>query len=157
MSETTPYDVTLNLNQLASGLDNKDPLSELFKRWNEYMKTEVLTVQADSFWAFPHPFNMMKEVDPKLILELGDADLIIFKGDLNYGKLVGDLNWETIASFKSELQGFLPTSILSLRTAKTDVMVGLGRSVIFNDSLVSLLYNTLPVLSGKPDSQHISG
>jgi len=38
---------------------------------------------------------------------------------------VGDLNWETTVTFKTALQGFLPTAVLSLRTAKADVMVGL--------------------------------
>jgi len=125
VSDTTPCDFTWTLNQLANGVDNKDPLLELSVRWKEYINTGIWTVQADSFWTLPHPFYLMNEVDPKLYLELGDADLIIFKGDLNYRKLVGDLNWETTVSFETALQGFLPSSILSLRTAKADVMVGL--------------------------------
>jgi len=125
VSDTTPYDVTWTLNQLANGIDNNDPLLELSQRWKDYIKAGIWSVQADSFWTYPHPFSMMMEVDHKLYQELGEADLIIFKGDLNYRKLLGDLNWETSANFKTALQGFLPSSILSLRTAKADVMVGL--------------------------------
>jgi len=125
VSDTTPHDITWTMNQLARGADNTDPLIMLAERWTEYIQAGIWTVQADSFWTFPHPFNMMADTDPDLYKELGQADLIIFKGDLNYRKLVGDLNWETTTTLKTALQGFLPSSILSLRTAKADVMVGL--------------------------------
>jgi len=125
VSDTTPQDITWTLNQLARGVDNTDPLVVLADRWSSYIKSGVWTVQADSFWTYPHSFNMMASTDPTLYSELGEADLVIFKGDLNYRKLVGDLNWETTVTFKTALQGFLPTAILSLRTAKADVMVGL--------------------------------
>ena len=76
----------------------------LAERWTEYIQAGIWTVQADSFWTFPHPFNMMADTDPDLYKELGQADLIIFKGDLNYRKLVGDLNWETTTTLKTALQ-----------------------------------------------------
>ena len=38
---------------------------------------------------------------------------------------MGDLNWETTATLKTALQRFLPSSIIPLRSAKADVMVGL--------------------------------
>jgi len=125
VSDTTPQDITWTLNQLARGVDDTDPLVVLSGRWSSYIQSGVWTVQADSFWTFPHSFNMMASTDPALYSELGEADLLIFKGDLNYRKLVGDLNWETTVTFKTALQGFLPSPILSLRTAKADVMVGL--------------------------------
>eukprot|EP00092_Neocalanus_flemingeri_P068092 GFUD01083156.1.p1 GENE.GFUD01083156.1~~GFUD01083156.1.p1 ORF type:complete len:451 (-),score=169.54 GFUD01083156.1:83-1435(-) len=125
VSDTTMHDITWTLNQLARGVDNTDTLVLLADRWSDYMQSGIWTVQADSFWTFPHSFNMMADTDPDLYIELGQADLVIFKGDLNYRKLVGDLNWETTVTLRTALQGFLPTSILSLRTAKADVMVGL--------------------------------
>ena len=59
-----------------------------------------------SFWTFPHSFNMMASTD--LYERLGEADLLIFKGDLNYMKLVGDLNWETTVTIKSTLHCSCP-------------------------------------------------
>jgi len=125
VSDTTIPDITWTINQLSMGLENTSPLAELSRKWSSYFKTGVWVVKADSFWTYPHSFNLMADTDPVLYQELGEACLVIFKGDLNYRKLVGDLNWETTATFKSALQGFLPTSVLSLRTAKADVMVGL--------------------------------
>ena len=43
---------------------------------------------------------MMASTDPALYKELGEADLLIFQGDLNCRKLDGDLNWETSAALK---------------------------------------------------------
>jgi len=125
VSDTTIPDITWTINQLSMGLENTNPLAELSRKWSSYFETGVWVVKADSFWTYPHSFNLMADTDPDLYQELGEACLVIFKGDLNYRKLVGDLNWETTATFKSALQGFLPTSVLSLRTAKADVMVGL--------------------------------
>jgi len=125
VSDTTIPDITWTINQLSMGLENTSPLAELSRKWSSYFETGVWVVKADSFWTYPHSFNLMADTDPDLYQELSEACLVIFKGDLNYRKLVGDLNWETTATFKSALQGFLPTSVLSLRTAKADVMVGL--------------------------------
>lgn len=125
VSDTTIPDITWTMNQMSRASDNTKPLADLSQKWSSYFQTGVWVVKADSFWTYPHSFNLMTNTDPDLYLELGEADMIIFKGDLNYRKLVGDLNWETTTSFKSALQGFLPSTVLSLRTAKADVMVGL--------------------------------
>lgn len=71
----------------------------------------------------------MKEHDPVLYAKLSDAKLVIFKGDLNYRKLLGDINWEYTTKFTKALRGFQPTNVLALRTVKSDVCVGLSPGV----------------------------
>ena len=127
VSDTTPHDLAWSLERLEMG--REEVLQKLGARWREHLAEGRWTVHADQFWTLPHTFSEMAEADPDLYSTLGQAVLVIFKGDLNYRKLVGDLNWETTAPFKTALQGFLPAPVLSLRTAKADVMVGLEDGV----------------------------
>jgi hypothetical protein len=123
VSDTTPRDLSWTIKKLAG---SKDPvLAEVGDRWRGHLEQGRWSVHHDPFWTYPYTFCEMARVDPDLYSTLSQADLLIFKGDLNYRKLVGDLNWETTVSFRTALQGFLPAPILALRTAKADVMVGL--------------------------------
>lgn len=67
----------------------------------------------------------MKEKDTKLYEKLSSAKLVVFKGDLNYRKLLGDVNYEHTITFANALGDFCPTNIVSLRTIKSDICVGL--------------------------------
>ena len=61
-------------------------------------------------------FSLLRGEDPDLYRSLSEASLVIFKGDLNYRKLVGDLAWEPTTPFEKALQGFHPAPLVSLRT-----------------------------------------
>ena len=79
------------------------------------------------FYSVGRPFHEMKDHTPELYQQLrSKSSLVVFKGDLNYRKLVGDLNWEYTATFEQALMGFRPApALVSLRTVKADVVVGL--------------------------------
>lgn len=71
----------------------------------------------------------MRAVAPDLYGALSSSDLALFKGDLNYRKLVGDLNWAPTTPFADALGDFRPTRVAALRTLKADVVSGLAEGV----------------------------
>lgn len=74
----------------------------------------------------------MKEKASDLYSKLSESVLIVFKGDLNYRKLMGDINWEYTTSLEKVLlvSGFRPTNVVTLRTIKADVCVGLTKEKV---------------------------
>lgn len=86
---------------------------------------------AGDFWTEGVGYDQMGRVAPELLSELrGKSALVIFKGDLNYRKLTGDLQWPATTPFETsigELAGQIP--LLALRTCKADVVVGLAEGV----------------------------
>lgn len=132
VSDVTIADFRLFLKYLASS--EEEALSTLGKRWISLLEKSKFSVIEDSellrFWCLPNTYQKMSEVDPILYKYLSRSNLIIFKGDLNYRKLVGDLNWPPETTFRHALQGFAPSKLCSLRTLKAEVVVGLDPSTV---------------------------
>jgi Damage-control phosphatase ARMT1-like domain len=53
----------------------------------------------------------------------------VFKGDLNYRRLVGDLHWPPTVPFGETVAHF-PAPVVALRTLKSDVAVGLDPDAV---------------------------
>jgi len=110
----------------------------LAARWQEHLSSGrfVLSVPLESrlgeqnvqadFWTSPSPFAVIKDEASSLSRELEKSTLVIFKGDLNYRKLTADVKWPPSTPFGvslGPLAGLFP--VLSLRTLKADVVVGI--------------------------------
>jgi hypothetical protein len=56
--------------------------------------------------------------------ELSESDLVVSKGDANYRRLSGDLDWPPTTPFQDVVRYF-PTALLALRVLKAELALGL--------------------------------
>eukprot|EP00099_Drosophila_melanogaster_P020203 NP_611635.1 uncharacterized protein Dmel_CG2921 [Drosophila melanogaster] len=81
------------------------------------------------FWTSPHSFYSMAQMDPDLYSSLQLSKLVVFKGELNYRKLLQDVCWDPTQELSTCLRGFLPSNICVLRRVKSEVISGLPEGV----------------------------
>ncbi|KAG9311050.1 DUF89 domain-containing protein [Chiua virens] len=155
VSDVTPTDFESTFTSLLSPMffppplfprgDSVAHLEQMVTRWKSYIEQGIFVLSTDikevknqkiegqalvKFWTEPWPYWNMNERASLLWQWLHESDLVIFKGDLNYRKLTGDVKWPVSTSF-SEALGPLAGSfpLLSLRTNKADVAVGIPQGV----------------------------
>lgn len=96
------------------------------ERLREAAAAGRLRVRADAFFYAPFDFTALSE---GLREEFASATVTILKGDLNYRRLVGDRWWEPTTPF-AEVTGYFPGRVATLRTLKSDVIVGLDSGTV---------------------------
>ena len=89
------------------------------------LESGQLQAHADPFWTSSLGFNQMP---PDLMAALGQADLVLFKGDANYRRLLNDRHWATTDALE-EITSYLPFSYACLRTLKAELVVGLPQGL----------------------------
>ncbi|PHH90636.1 hypothetical protein CDD83_3041 [Cordyceps sp. RAO-2017] len=100
----------------------------VFQDWSKRHVEGQLIVRPNRYWTAGGSFWRLPHQAPELHADLRSAELVIFKGDLNYRKLTGDAHWDPTTSFQDALGSMGKGSgvnVLSLRTCKADVVVGL--------------------------------
>ncbi len=85
-----------------------------------------LTVRAHPFSCAPLPYA---EMPGDLRAEFASATLTVFKGDLNYRRLVGDRLWSPTTPF-ADVTDWFPGPVAALRTLKSDVITGLAADTV---------------------------
>ncbi|XP_053962988.1 damage-control phosphatase ARMT1-like isoform X1 [Anastrepha ludens] len=103
-------------------------LRDYGKKWQTFVvENKFQVANLNYFWTSPYEYYRMPAIDPDLYARLSKAHLVIFKGDLNYRKLISDFSWDSTESFTTCLRGFQPTNVCSLRTVKADLICGLAK------------------------------
>lgn len=88
---------------------------------DEHLATGRLVLKDAGFWT---RCLMLRQMPPALAAELGQADLVILKGDVNYRRLLDDAHWPHTARME-EIAAYFPAPFLTLRTLKGEIVVGL--------------------------------
>lgn len=123
VSDVTANDFQWTIRQTMAA--NHKWMSKSGYQWQNYVKEGVWSYHDHPFWTQPHEFCDMAADAPDLYMTLQGADLVLFKGDLNYRKLTGDRYWDHTVGFDTALRGFGPAPLCSLRTLKANIQVGL--------------------------------
>lgn len=64
----------------------------LFDDWSRLHAEGQLILRPNRFWTHAGSFWRMPVVAPELVEDLRESELVVFKGDLNYRKLTGDVS-----------------------------------------------------------------
>ncbi|CAD1811535.1 hypothetical protein FOB58_003635 [Candida parapsilosis] len=144
VSDTMPKDFHDLIDQLKDAnffteIHEKDSqaINLVASKIESYHNANKLVIQHHPFWTLDYNYWSIPQFKD-LYSDLSQSQLIVFKGDLNYRKLTGDLQWPKTTSFKTAIQQLATSGlpILSLRTCKADVVVGLPDGV--NEKLIKV-------------------
>ncbi|KIK70612.1 hypothetical protein GYMLUDRAFT_32658 [Collybiopsis luxurians FD-317 M1] len=107
-----------------------ESLRRLGARWKQYEKESIWVYEQHPFWCTGFTFWDLHAESPDLFLHLSHSDLVIFKGDLNHRKLTYDCAAPASTPFDVAIGPMASSAgapkIASLRTIKSDVVVGFG-------------------------------
>ncbi|KAJ3103608.1 hypothetical protein HDU96_009204 [Phlyctochytrium bullatum] len=102
-------------------------LKKLGARWRSYIEKKSWVFTTHLFWTTGWAYHHLPTEAQDLWDQLKSSSLLIFKGDLNYRKLVYDCKWPADTPFSTAI-GALASGppLVSLRTNKSDPIVGLA-------------------------------
>jgi len=123
VSDTSKKDFLWTIDQCKKSDDSV--IAELGMRWANRVNEGTFVIREHPYWTYSLDYAAMEQVSPDLYQDLSKSQLVIFKGDLNYRKLIGDRSWDFTTPFSRALWGFNPAPLCALRTLKADLVVGL--------------------------------
>lgn len=147
VSDVTENDLDYTLNFLGS-IQNCRATTE---RWKSYIQESRWLFQFDPFWNTPIAYWHLKESAIHLWNQFSKSSLVIWKGDLNFRKLVYDGKWNITTDLLEAFGKEIPTNYLVLRTLKSDTAAGIQHKdkILDSDWMVSGKYATIQFVSVK--------
>ena len=90
---STPSDDDKLADKTPAPLSEKEveELSFLFERLSDFHQNGQLVLRPNRFWTQAGSYWRLPTTEPTLFADLKESELVIFKGDLNYRKLTGDV------------------------------------------------------------------
>lgn len=100
------------------------------ERWQTYLNKGMWECNENSFWVQPPP---MWEMPQDVRNDLKErCDLAFIKGDANYRRLLGDLEWDFSTPFEDVVGHYFPCPVCALRTLKAEVGCGMEKEKVEN-------------------------
>ena len=124
VSDTMAKDVQATVDALARAAE--EATRRAGRRLRERLEEGSLLVQPHWFWNGP---LMYPDWLPELRRELESSDLLLFKGDVNYRRLLGDRRWDPETPM-DRVTAYVPAPFAVLRTLKSEVVVDLPRAEV---------------------------
>jgi uncharacterized protein with ATP-grasp and redox domains len=120
VSDVTRPDVAITLDWLAAS-GKGTTIRGFGQRLKDWEIAGRLRVQTHPYWTSPLAFW---EMPAGIRRELTESSLLIFKGDANYRRLLGDRHWPFTTPFAAIVHD-PPAPVLALRTLKAELAAGL--------------------------------
>ena len=118
VSDATAQDFALGVRLLGT---IPGPAADAAGRLRAACAQGRLVIHTPEFFCAPLGFDALPQ---DLVRAVAEARLTVFKGDLNYRRLVGDRLWDEQTPFRA-LTSYLPGPVAALRTYKSEVSVGI--------------------------------
>ncbi|WP_406690034.1 damage-control phosphatase ARMT1 family protein [Saccharopolyspora sp. ID03-671] len=123
VSDATPTDVLEVLHHLVA---LPGEAGEIGRRVQDSLREGRIGVRSHPFFCAPKEYA---DIPDDLRAEFAAASVTIFKGDLNYRRLVGDRHWPATRPFADAVAHF-PGPVATLRVLKSEVIVGLDADAV---------------------------
>jgi len=120
VSDALEQDIYDTMDWLSISEDRE--VSAMATRLRFRLSGGKLRVDKHPFWTSP---LAAWEMPTDLVEEINSSNLLIWKGDANYRRLLGDRHWPIDTPFTSVV-GYFQPAVLALRTCKSEIAIGLA-------------------------------
>jgi len=124
VSDAMSKDVLRSIDSMLPS--TRSEITQLGTRLKSCLQSRKLTLEAPTFLTSNLMYSEMPE---ELNQTVAAHTLTILKGDVNYRRLFGDRRWPHTTPV-AQAAGNFPTSFLSLRTLKGELVLGLSEKIL---------------------------
>ena len=124
VSDATNDDFMETVGFLASS--QSSPTADLASQFSAHLDGGRFVLDSDLFWCQP---TAMWDMPDLIQQKVEECKLVFVKGDANYRRLLGELEWD-IETPASDILSYWPVPVCALRTFKAEIGCGISREKV---------------------------